>query len=241
LALEVCPPEESDSRDCHLVLGGSEGIGFAYAKMRARRRGDLVLIARRLDRLQQACSELLSLGASSVDTIPGDLLDEKFRTAVLSRFDPSTFRTVFIGGPSPPIARIEEVTAANLRVAQEVCLIYPMAVLSWLTGAHSLPRAIVLSSSAATEEPCGHRFYLSAVLRRVLEQHCDCLVGLGRNRILVLRPRLVLTPLSERWGQQLLDCGHTGRDVESVLVQEFSLSTIPTADDYIADVFSRES
>ena len=85
----------------HLVLGGSQGIGFAYAAKMAKNGDALAIVGRRKDPLVQAKDRLTRLGASSVATLAGDLLDPAFRE-VIKNFRP-VCDSVLVGGPSPPL------------------------------------------------------------------------------------------------------------------------------------------
>ena len=61
----------------------------------------LAIVGRRKDPLVQAKDRLIRLGASSVATLAGDLLDPAFRE-VIKNFRP-VCDSVLVGGPSPPL------------------------------------------------------------------------------------------------------------------------------------------
>jgi NADP-dependent 3-hydroxy acid dehydrogenase YdfG len=58
------------------VTGASAGIGRETAKLFARKKDHIVIGARRVDRLEELCAELTSLGASSVLAQPLDVQDQ---------------------------------------------------------------------------------------------------------------------------------------------------------------------
>lgn len=60
-----------------LITGASSGIGEAFAKELASQNYDLVIIARRKDRLLELARELKSNYSISVDVIPADISTEK--------------------------------------------------------------------------------------------------------------------------------------------------------------------
>ena len=65
-----------------LVTGASSGIGWEYAKELARRGTDVVVVARRTDRLQQLAEEI---GGAKVEVLTADLCSEAGVAAVEQR------------------------------------------------------------------------------------------------------------------------------------------------------------
>ena len=59
-----------------VVTGASSGIGAVYADRLAERGYDLVLIARRVDRLEQVAERIRSTSGRTVELLPADLADE---------------------------------------------------------------------------------------------------------------------------------------------------------------------
>ena len=67
-----------------IVTGASGGIGRAIALELARHGVDLVVVARRQERLEQLCAEIQSLGQRA-ELIVGDLTDSAVRQAAVDR------------------------------------------------------------------------------------------------------------------------------------------------------------
>jgi NADP-dependent 3-hydroxy acid dehydrogenase YdfG len=67
------------------VTGASAGIGRETAKLFARKKDHIVIGARRVDRLEELCSELTTLGAASVLALPLDVRDQSSITNFVSK------------------------------------------------------------------------------------------------------------------------------------------------------------
>lgn len=228
-------PMEAES-GIHAVLGGSAGIGLAYAMWHARRRASLFVVARDERRLDGARSALLQAGASEVGIQPADLVSESDRRQVLQQLESKALVGLFLGGPSPPPGGIEYLAAARLRQACETCLHYPYEFMTWALGIPTpLCSFIVLSSKASLEPLRGHQFYASALLRRALDSLIESLRADFERRgtaLAVWRPGVVLTPLSEAFARDLTPVPGADSPVRR-LAAHFNVSAVPTAADYV--------
>ncbi|GGQ10392.1 SDR family NAD(P)-dependent oxidoreductase [Streptomyces mutabilis] len=68
-----------------LVTGASSGIGAAYARRLAKRGWNIVLVARRADRLDDLAHHLRAEGATTVETLVADLSDSEDLARVAER------------------------------------------------------------------------------------------------------------------------------------------------------------
>jgi len=63
-------------RELAVVTGASAGMGVEFARQLAARRFDLLLVARRLDRLQQVCAEVAAEHAVECEAMAADLTQD---------------------------------------------------------------------------------------------------------------------------------------------------------------------
>jgi short-subunit dehydrogenase len=68
-----------------LLTGASRGVGRELAKVLAKRRARLLIVARSGEALQPLVTELLSLGARSAAAYVGDVTDAEFRGVVIGK------------------------------------------------------------------------------------------------------------------------------------------------------------
>lgn len=196
--------ERMENTHRHLVLGGSRGIGYAYAAHFAELGDALELVARDEVSLSSAVNTLKQTGNSHVSYICCDLTDEDSRAQLISRVKQRRYDRIFIGGPTPPSGILSELSDAEFTQAYQSCLAYPFAFLRW---ASSLPNAaqlqlVVVSSSAVSKPVQGNPFAASALFRSGLDEVVDVFRGYFSS-LDVWYPDLVWTPLAEAYAARL--------------------------------------
>lgn len=224
----------------HLVLGGSQGIGFAYAAHMAARGDNLALVARRPTQLATAKADLLSKGAASVETLIGDLLDPDFR-ARLKDFG-GGYDSILVSGPSPPVGGLEITAEPNWsRLALQGCrasLVYPVEILEWALGAGLVAhgRLILVSSASAAAEISDTPFLLSRLFRALLHELLPAFesrfAALSRS-LYVWRPTVILTPLSIAFAAQLAARAINEQEAYRILSDRLGITDLRDAREYV--------
>ncbi|MGQ4510516.1 SDR family NAD(P)-dependent oxidoreductase [Dermabacteraceae bacterium P7054] len=108
-----------------LITGGTSGIGAAFARAFARRKMDLVLVARNAQRLEESASELRNKYGVRVECLAADLGDDAGVQAVAQRLlddtDPVDFFVANAGFSTRfPIISADEADYANHDAAIDV-------------------------------------------------------------------------------------------------------------------------
>lgn len=230
-----------DEAPAHLVLGGSHGIGYAYAEYWATRGESIILVARDSNDLRRAELRLLKTGASSVRAISGDLLNEQFRDSLFGTLAEVTFVTVLVSGPSPPAGELPSVGIDAFYRAHEACIIYPLSALRWLMSRpQPIPDRIFLISSDAIANRCSTRFFLSSLYRRALDDVIECMKresnALGAA-LEVWYPVVVRTRLAEQYAQRIADADVEG-GLDEILSKYLGVERVSSAEAYIRQQLS---
>lgn len=100
------------TRSIALITGASSGIGAAYARLLADDH-DLVLVARRADRLADLAEELREHGAA-VEVLPADLMTHDGIGAVADRLASGDVRTLISNAGAGGYAPLTEVESADI-------------------------------------------------------------------------------------------------------------------------------
>jgi NAD(P)-dependent dehydrogenase (short-subunit alcohol dehydrogenase family) len=195
----------------HLVLGGSDGIGFAFAEWLAEHQCRLIVVARNKERLSRARTKLLASGAAEVRILAGDLLNPRFRAGLFRRASTIRLSLIFIGGPSPPAGTIDQISSNEVEAGAKSCLAYPVDVMRFALSHHASRKRdpltiIFLSSSASKDDLPDHPFFLSALFRSAAEHLLKRIAELHlheRVELLIWRPTVVYTRLAKAYAATL--------------------------------------
>lgn len=83
-------------KDAALITGASSGIGMALARLHAERGGDLVLVARRLDRLNALKQEIEARHGTRVVVIAEDLNEEEAPQRIFEKVEAEGIELSFL-------------------------------------------------------------------------------------------------------------------------------------------------
>jgi short-subunit dehydrogenase len=101
-----------------LVTGASGGIGSAFAEAIARRGEDLILTARRTDRLEQLAARLRAETESEVEVVPADLTQDEDVDALVERLSSEDRLTFLVNnagfGGYRPFVELDPDDAENI-------------------------------------------------------------------------------------------------------------------------------
>ena len=131
-----------------LVAGASEGLGAAFAEALARRGLNLILIARRLDKLEALAADLQQRYAVEARTFSVDLADQEATRHFLAELEVSPGLLVY-NAAYAPIGYFEDLPDAELQKIATVNVLGPM-LLTKILSEKMLERGrggIVLMSS----------------------------------------------------------------------------------------------
>ena len=234
----------------HLVLGGTRGIGAAYARSLARQGAQLHILGRETESRAAIERECRDFGSPEVRTEALDLSIPTMFEDWLNRQGNTRFASVFLGGPSPapgPSARVGRAEHAH---AAWVCSALPAMLLQWLRERASADDPVELSwlgSSVAGELETDHEFFLSGLYRRTTGAWLRAVAATADwLRLAVHEPKVVESGMSLAYAA--IRQGHSIEPdpertlpaaeraaLRKFLAQHFAVNPVPTADDFIAE------
>ena len=133
-----------------LVAGGSDGLGFAFAEALARRGLNLVLIARRKDRLNAAAARLKDTYKIDVISIAVDMADYENVKKLISNLH-VTIGLLVYNAAFAPIGLFENTSEEHLALAADVNVKAPLLLIKLVSASMIRQKrgGIVLMSSLA--------------------------------------------------------------------------------------------
>ncbi len=133
-----------------LIAGGSDGLGYAFAEAIARRGLNLILIARREDRLKAAADRLKQTYGTDVITIAADMADFENVKKLIGTLDVSIGLLVY-NAAYAPIGLFENMSEDRLALAAAVNVKAPLLLTKLLSESMIQQKrgGIVLMSSLA--------------------------------------------------------------------------------------------
>ncbi|PNG17227.1 SDR family NAD(P)-dependent oxidoreductase [Streptomyces cahuitamycinicus] len=195
------------SRTLALITGASSGIGAAYARLLASY-CDFVLVARRVDRLNELAAELREAGAA-VDVLPADLSTHDGLDAVTHRLATGDVRLLICNAGVGGFAPLTDIDAVEIDRLLTLNAVGPMrlvrAALPGMLAAGEgtvITLASLLAFSAGQEMPIPRTLYAGAkaatvAFTRTLTHE---LAGTGVHAQVVC-PGVVATEFHDGFGQ----------------------------------------
>lgn len=191
------------SKQAVIVTGASDGLGAATAHQLGRLGANVVITARRAERLDETAALVRDAGGNAL-AIPGDLTDTDFVDALVERtvqeFD-GIAAIVNNAGTLDPMAPIAEADIDAWHKAFEVNLFAPLrlirAALPYLRANEEFGRIVDISSDAATK---GYPTWGAYGASKAALTHMTQTVSAEETNIITvaLRPGLVDSPMQEK-------------------------------------------
>ena len=190
----------SESLGTALVTGASSGIGAVYAERLARRGYNLVLVARRAERLEKLAGELRSRYGVSVENLVADLGNSEDVSRVAARLASDDKIWTLVnnagigqGGTLTGGAPINEVGLINLNISALTSL--SLAVLPRFKAADrgtiiNISSVLALSALPATAIYSGTKAYVALFTRGLQAEFADT-----RLRIQLVLPAVTRTEI----------------------------------------------
>jgi short-subunit dehydrogenase len=197
-----------------LVTGASSGIGAEIARGLAARGANLVLVARRVDRLEALAADLRQFGVT-VDVAPADLADETARAALAAQHSGIDILVNNAGlGVFAPFAETEWERTAQIIEVNITALTHLTRLFTPGMAARGYGRILMVASTAAFQPVPLYAVY-AATKSYVLSFATSLNVELaGKNvKVTTLCPGVTRTEFSEVAGQK--KTGLAGRTVIS--------------------------